>query len=982
MARKISLLYFVLAFLAATTMVFGQGVQSSTLEGKVLGPDGAGLPGVTITVSSPALMGERTAVTEATGSYVVRGLPPGNYTVRFALEGMQTIERKMTLTLGTTSEADAQMKVTAVAEAITVTASSPTVLENTTVGANIKNDTVQELPVGRTPTGIGSLAASVTGDRGGRTTTPVAGQLSINGGMAYDNNFLIDGVNVQDNIFGQTNNLFIEDAIQETQVLTSGISAEYGHFTGGVLNVITKSGGNTFTGSVRDDLTKPSWTALTPFEEGFRGNGVASGPKVPHTGKLSNVYEATLGGPIVRDRLWFFLAGRDQKTDTPINLPVTGYSPVQTTTNRRPEVKLTGNLGSSHTLQVDYIDNPLKRNFDRQVTPIDTTALAPNPEQPNHGYSAFYSGVLTSNLFAEARYSSKVFEFKNSGGTSTNIVDSPMRTLGKGGTTSGTFNAPYFDATDPEHRNNTQVFGALSYFLSKPGWGSHDIKGGFENFVDTRDGGNSQTSTNYVFYTPYAVSGGSPVLDANGHLIPVFNPLNSTTGADGSYTAIGNWLATRGAKLDITTNSLFVNDRWNLNNHWSFNLGARYEKVKSKATGDIVAVDSSAFVPRLGASFDPLANGKYKIDVTYAKYAGRYNPALAGANSDVGNPALLYGYYTGPAGQGRDFAPGFDPANYVFYYASVPTGNVFVANGLHSPVNNEFTVSGGMALPKGGWAKLTFTDRKLKNVIEDFITIDNGCSNIVFGGIDAGCFDNIVYRNSSGPKRDYQAIALQSHYDFTRAWGVEGNWTHQLKNDGNYEGEGGQGIGTSPFGNYPEMQSPRELPVGHLAQYEADRVRLWTTYNFNLHSAGVLSAGLLFRYDSPQTFSFTASVPRSAQSKALNPGYKDASNNVTIYFGDRGVGTFNSSSLFDLSLQYSIPVAGRVTPWVKFDVTNVLNDKTQLSWNTSITADPNSSKDNLGYPTGYVKRSTFGTPTSANSYVQPRQYLVYAGVRF
>ena len=980
---KFCIRFLAVALLLIASSVFAQGVQTSTLEGKVTSSDGTALPGVTVTVRSPALQGERSTVTESTGSYVIRGLPPGDYNIHFALEGLQAVDQQQTLKLGLTSRADAQLKISAVTQAITVTATSPTVLENTTVGANLRSETVQELPIARTPTAVGSLSPNVTGDRGGRATTPVAGQLSINGGMAYDNNFMIDGVNIQDNLFGNTNGLYIEDAIQETQVLTSGISAEYGHFTGGVLNVITKSGGNTFTGSLRDDLSKPSWTALTPFEQGFRGEGVPNGTRAPRAGKLSNVYELTLGGPIIKDRLWFFLAGRDEKRDTVFSLAGVGENVVQTRTNRRPEVKLTGTIASNHTIQVDYINNPVKLNFDFQVNPLDETALAPNTSQPNHGYSVFYNGVLSSNLFAEARWSQKNFAFINSGGTLTDIVDSPFRTLGKGGLPAGTFNAPHFDATDPEHRNNEQLYGALSYFLSKPGWGSHDIKGGVENFVDTRTGGNSQSATNYVFYTQYQTdANGEAVKDANGHLIPAFFPLDATTGADGSYSAIGLWLATRGAKLDITTNSLFLNDRWTFNNNWTFNIGGRYEQVKSKATGDIVAVDSSAFTPRLGASFDPLGNGKYKFDVTYAQYAGRYNPALAGANSDVGNPSLIYGYYNGPKGFGRNFAPGFDPNNYTFFYANVPTGNVLVGNGLHSPVNNELTFSAGTALPNNGWAKATFTDRKLKHVIEDFITFNNGCSEIVRQGTDFGCFDNILYKNSSIPTREYQAVALQSHYDFTRHWGVEGNWTHQFKNDGNYEGEGGQSIGTSQVGNYPELQSPREIPNGHLAQYEADRIRLWTTYNFDLHRFGSLTTGLLYRYDSPLTFSYTATVPLSAQVKAQDPGYKSPPTSATIFFGDRGAGEYNATSLFDLSAQYSLPIAGRFTPWVKADVYNIFNDDTLLTYNTSVTADPNSPKDSLGYATGFVKRAQFGRPTSATSYVQPRTYLLYVGVRF
>ena len=971
-----------LLLLLTASAVFAQGVQTATLQGTVTDPSGGALPGVTVTVKSPVLMGERTAVTKSNGAYIMPGLPPGNYTITFSLAGMQDLTLTKNLPLGLTTVVDGKMRVAAVAEAITVSAAAPSVLENPTVGTNIKYDTVQALPIGRTPTQIASLSPDVTGDRGGRGTTPVAGQLSINGGMAYDNNFMVNGINVQDDIFGQTNNLFIEDAIQETQVLTSGISAEYGHFTGGVLNVITKSGGNTFQGTLRDDLTKPSWTAFTPYEQGFRGTNVPPGKPANHNGPLSNVYEATLGGPILKDRLWFFVAGRDAKTSNTLNLPVTGVSVNQQTTNRRPEVKLTGNIGSSNTIQFDYLNNPLSLNFNNQLGPLDTTALAANAKEPNRGYSAFYSGVLSSTIFAEARWSRKTFSFVNSGGTSTNIVDSPIRTLGKGGVTSGVFNAPYFDSTDPEDRNNQQIYGALSYFLSTPRVGTHEIKGGYEHFVDTRTGGNSQTSTNYVFYTPYQVNGGAPTLDANGHLIPVFNPLNDQTGADGSYSAIGLWLATRGARLNDTTDSLFINDRWNLNSHWSFNLGARYEKAKSDATGGILAVDSSSIVPRLAASYDLLGNGKYKADVTYAQYAGRYNPALTGVNSNVGNPSFLYGYYVGPAGSGRDFAPGFDPANYVFFYANVPTANVIVRNGLQSPVNDEWTASFGDAFARNGWFRAVYTQRSLKDVIEDFITINNGCTNVVLQGVNAGCVDNIEYRNSSGPKRDYQAGTLQAHYDLTRLWSVEGNWTHQFKNDGNYEGESGQGIGTSPYGDRPEMQSPRELPMGHLAQYEADRVRLWTTYNFDFHRAGNLTAGLLYRYDSPLTFSYTASVPRSAVSNSLNPGYQSADPNVTIFFGQRGAGKFNATSLFDLSLQYGFPVFGRVTPWLKVDVRNLFNANTLLTWNTSIVADPNSAKDNFGYPTGFTKRSTFGNPSSASSYVLPRQFLVYAGIRF
>ena len=137
--------------------------------------------------------------------------------------------------------------------------------------------------------------------------TPNAGQVAIGGAFGFDSIFLVDGVDTNDNLFGSSNTLFIEDAIQETQVLTSGISAEYGRFAGGVVNVITKSGGNAFHGSFRTNFAKPSWTDETPFEQSRNQQ---------RSDQLSQFYEGTIGGPIVRDRLWFFNADRYEDSQT------------------------------------------------------------------------------------------------------------------------------------------------------------------------------------------------------------------------------------------------------------------------------------------------------------------------------------------------------------------------------------------------------------------------------------------------------------------------------------------------------------------------------------------------------------------------------------------------------------------------------------------------------------------------------------------
>ena len=183
-----------------------------------------------------------------------------------------------------------------------------------TVGANVRKEEIDALATARTIQGIATLAPNLT------ERSPNAGQVVINGAFAWDNVFMVNGVDVNDNLFATPQNLFIEDAIEETTVLTSGISAEYGRFSGGVVNAVTKSGGNTFSGSWRMNLLNPAWTEETPFEKSATNPGTGATKAVTaYPDDLQNTHEGTFGGPIVRDRLWFFGAGRYQKTDTPFN---------------------------------------------------------------------------------------------------------------------------------------------------------------------------------------------------------------------------------------------------------------------------------------------------------------------------------------------------------------------------------------------------------------------------------------------------------------------------------------------------------------------------------------------------------------------------------------------------------------------------------------------------------------------------------------
>ncbi len=949
--------------LLAPASATAQGVQTGNLVGTATSNDGQPLPGVTVTVTAPTMIGERTAVTAVNGDFILRGLPPGSYQVHFTLEGMQTVERSAVVPLGGTARTDAALEVAAASETIVVQGQVPSALETTTVGVNFDSTTVDSLPVDRNFTAVAELAGGVNDN------TPNVGQITINGGFAFDNVFMVNGVDITENLFGDFDNLFIEDAIAETQVLTSGISAEYGRFSGGVVNAITKSGGNQFSGSARVDLTKPQWRDETPFEE-ERGQ--------ERDGDLGEIYEATLGGPVVRDRLWFFLAGHNEETDNALTLPITGipFSTVQE--NQRYHLQFTGNIAANHSLQVSYIDNETTQNNVVSTSRAIDLASVITRELPNSGWSVSYNGVLTNSLFGELRYSEKEFGFRGAGGTSRDILDSPFRSQGALAGSSGNrnYNAPYFDATDPENRNNEQLYGALSWFLTSESAGSHDLKFGAERFVNIGTGGNSQTSTDYVFYTDYAVSGGRPVTDAAGNIVPVFTP---------GLSGLGQWVATRDARIDIATDALFVNDRWNLNANWSMNLGLRYEQTAAETQANVTTIDTDALVPRLGVSFDPQGDGKYKLDVSYSQYAGRFNQNQFASNTSVGNPSLLYGYYIGPAGQGVDFAPGFDPANYFFYYAAVPTANVFVDRDMSSPVTTEWSASAGMELPRGGFLKMTYVNRDVGNFVEDAIDTTTGTTVVELDGVIAGEFNNIRYRNTDQPQRAYQAVTLQGSYRPTDSWTVAGSWSYQLENEGNYEGElANQPAVVSVFGDFPELYvANRNFPMGRFDDYQEHKVRLWTNYALDLGRAGGLDVGAIVRYDTPLTFSYQATnVPFSAIQLARDPGYLSAPRDQTLFFGERGVGEFESTTVVDLSLQYRIPVWRSVEPWVKTEIRNLLNDDSLVTFDTSVTPDSAGPRDADGLPINFIRGANFGNATSAASHVVPREYRVSAGVRF
>jgi hypothetical protein len=945
------------SLVASVPPALAQGVQTGVITGVIASADGLSLPGVTVIATSPNLQGPREAVTDANGVYYLRGLTPGLYLVAFDLPSFQAASREdVEVNAGGLATVDVTMQLAGVQETVVVNAEAPSVIATPRTSQTYTKAEVDVLPVGRRPLDIAELTPGVT------TTVFNAAQVALSGSFGFDNVFMVNGVDINDNLFGTPNNLFIEDAVEETTVQTHGISAQYGRFSGGVINIVTRSGSNTFSGSFREGLSNPVWIGQTPLEKA--GN-------IKHVDVLSKTHEGTFGGPLVRDRLWVFAAGRYETANMPNTFAQNGAGYTRTDTNRRAELKLTGTFAATQTVQGSFINNSTEQaNASAlNVAALLDASMLTTRQLPNRLMALNYHGSITPLLYADAQYSEKKQSVRNNGGTSLDIHDSPFRTAG---VTSGVpgalvYNAPYLDATDPESRNNRQLTGSLAYLVATDGFGSHELKGGGEYFVSEGIGGNSQSSTGIVFVTDYLTSGGAPVRDSTGKPIPVFTP---------GVSEIWTFIAKRGARFNINTASLYLQDRWVATRRLTLDLGTRIETVSSEATGTTAKVSATTMVPRLGAAYDLRGDGSTVLLATYGHYSGRYSQVQFAVNTNVGRPDEVDYTYSGPAGQGFDFAPAFDLNNYRnVSFAAFPTANVQIADGMQSPLTREFTAGVGRELGQRAHVRATYAWRNASGFVEDFIDLSRGITNIPL----VGPATNRVFDNVDELDRGYQALLVQSAYRVRDNLRVDAHYTAQLRNEGNFPGEAANQPGLSSiYGNYPEIYGPaldRLLPEGRFDNFQRHKLRVATMYNQSLGRFGSVDLSPIWRVNSGGVYSLTASIPLPAVQRARNPGYPTADINAatreTVFFGDRGGYDFKGYGVMDLAATYNLTVWRTLRPWFKVELYNLFNNQKLIAWDRTVTANNASTLDANGIPTDYIRGARFGQATAGNHFPQP-----------
>jgi len=281
----------------------------ATLAGVVKDPSGAVLPGVTVEASSEALIEKtRSAVTDGSGQYRVTELPPGTYSLTFTLSGFAVVKRDgVEVTGAGVITINADMKVGAVSETITVTGETPVVdIQSATRQQTLANDVVKTLPVTRSYDSLLTAVPSVTGGTNDVTLTPTMRIFTSHGGRGNEGNVQVDGLNVGAAFNGGGVSGYIMDTAnaQEVQMSLSGGLGEAEK--GGIyMNIIPKTGGNTFKGEIFAGGAG-SWSQGSNLDDSLRAFGIQNPPTIHHNYDTSGA----IGGPIKKDKLWFYATVR------------------------------------------------------------------------------------------------------------------------------------------------------------------------------------------------------------------------------------------------------------------------------------------------------------------------------------------------------------------------------------------------------------------------------------------------------------------------------------------------------------------------------------------------------------------------------------------------------------------------------------------------------------------------------------------------
>ncbi len=903
---------------------------TGTISGRVVDGQGLPIPGVTVTVTSPNLQGTRETVTSANGDYIVSLLPSGVYAVTFELSGFGQQTRSVTVAPTQVVPLEIEMGPAAVTETVEVVGRSADVFVATAqVATNFNQQLISDLPTARDINATLMLAPSV------HPTGP-AGSYSIAGSQSYESLFLVNGVTVNENLRGQAYDLYIEDAIQETTVATAGVSAEYGRFSGGVVNVVTKSGGNRFSGSFRDTLNNDKWRKMTLFEKSATG-GVGGGRDL-RIDKTVPTYEYTAGGPVMRDKLWWFTAGRLQKQESGRNTAVTAIPYTFTEQNKRFEFKGTYAMTSTQRFQSSYnktIREQLNNTFNMNLS-MDLASLG-DRELPEDLFTFNYTGVVLSNFFVEGRYSNRHQSFIGSGSRFTDLERGTLLIDRSRGNTRY-WTDTFCGVCDAEQRDNNDYFVKASYFLSTRATGSHSMTFGYDNFDDKRFANNHQSGSDY------RILGTSSILAGTGASTTIYPSFLG----DGSTIIQWNPIPQDSQGSNFRTHSAFYSDAWRVSNRVTANLGVRYDKNDGQDQAGRTVITSDAWSPRLGVTIDPTGGGTWSVTGSVAKYVTAVAQSIADASSAGGNPQTRQFVYRGPninpIGTAAPVTADLAIRQVFAWYnanggSNLPLsaapdipGLTPVIGALSSPYAWEYAAGVNRQVGQRGAVRLDTVYRDYRTPYADFTTPGSRVTDS-----EGRSYDLITIGNESDLAfHHYAGLTTQGTYRWS-AMDIGGNYTLS-RNWGNYEGET-VASGASRFQGtrFPEYkQQAWNFPEGDLSTDQRHRSRLWLNYRpgivngLTLSVLELLESGIPYGAggrDASSQGAVTSGV--DARPYVSNPGYLNppAGLDTVYYYTPRDAFRTAAQIRTDLAINYArrIPGAKGLELFGQVQILNLFN---------------------------------------------------------
>ena len=600
-----------MAFLLCASPLAAQETRGS-IEGIVKDSSGAILPGATVEVKSAAA--SSSTVTDSAGVFRFPSLTPGTYEVTATLQGFKPVKSDVVeLTLGQVLKVNLAMEIGGLTESVQITAESPIIdVKNSAAGQNINAAFIDRLPKGRDFTSLVTLAP-------GANQESRSGGISIDGASASENKWYIDGADTTNLRTGVSGKPLLTEFVEQVQVKSSGYAAEFGGSTGGVVNVVTKSGSNLFHGDVGTYFTNDSMCC----DERPTLRLVLTGQNVSEYVTLAeDDYSRVepffqVGGPIKRDRLWFYGGYTPQLEDT--NRTVTFRSNGQTSSYESKEKThyLTGNITAQATnnLRAQVRSSYSIYKQDGRLPAKDgssnfaTNFAGLGAERPNVATSGSVDYVARPNIFLNAKAAYLSYDSRDLGIPAENWITFSQ---GSNGLFPGATNvqpAGYNSlltnsASVKDMYQRIGVSADATFYANFAG--QHTFKGGVQ-FERIR---NDVFSAEQAPHISFNWNASRTLL--NGQVI---------RGPYGYYS----WRQF-GTIGDVHVNNLglFFQDDWTINSRLTLNLGVRSEKedVPSYVEGlnGFKFGFGDKFAPRLGFAYDVKGDGKWKTFGSYGMF--------------------------------------------------------------------------------------------------------------------------------------------------------------------------------------------------------------------------------------------------------------------------------------------------------------------------------------------------------------------------